>query len=101
MITTAKTDDVMRSAATVAEQPEPMLNEAQVLQLIPVARTTLHRMIKKGTFPKGVYVSPNRVLWRASEVARWQLTVNERVPNRGRGPGRRKRVAREQAGAQS
>ncbi len=97
MIPSAKSETILRTAAA-ADQPEPMLNEVQVLQLIPVARTTLHRMIKRGSFPKGVYVSANRVLWRASEIARWQLTVDECNPTRGRGSGRRKsRAEREQA----
>jgi hypothetical protein len=39
------------------DKPEPrrMLNEAQVLALIPVSRTTPHRMTKTGRFPKGTY----------------------------------------------
>ena len=73
--------------------PRRMLNEAQILALIPVSRTTLHRMTKSGCFPKGTYVSANRRLWFADEVAAWQHTVNERDPNRGRGKGRRGRVA--------
>jgi predicted DNA-binding transcriptional regulator AlpA len=73
--------------------PRRMLNEAQVLALIPVSRTTLHRMTKTGRFPKGTYVSANRKLWFADEVAAWQNAVNELDPNRGRGKGRRGRVA--------
>lgn len=65
-----------------------MLNEAQVLALILVSRTTLHRMTKNGRFPKGTYVSANRRLWFADEVAAWQNAVDEFNPNRGRGKGR-------------
>lgn len=74
-------------------QPQLMLDEAQVLVLIPVSRTTLHRMTKTGSFPRGTYVSANRRLWFADEVAAWQAGVNEFDPNRGRGKGRRRRAS--------
>ena len=83
----AEPEDVTR------DKPQPMLSEAQVLALIPVARTTLYRMMKGGKFPKGVYVSPNRRLWLASEIANWQRTVDEFDPCRGRGKGRRHRAS--------
>jgi len=73
--------------------PRRMLNEAQVLALIPVSRTTLHRMTRTGRFPKGTYVSANRKLWFADEVATWQNAVDQFNPNRGRGKGRRQRIA--------
>ena len=73
--------------------PRRMLNEAQVLALIPVSRTTLHRLTKTGRFPKGTYVSANRRLWFADEVAAWQNAVDEFDPRRGRGKGRRQRVS--------
>jgi predicted DNA-binding transcriptional regulator AlpA len=73
--------------------PRRMLNEAQVLALIPVSRTTLHRMTKAGRFPKGTYVSANRRLWFADEIETWQAAVDEFDPNRGRGNGRRRRVS--------
>jgi prophage regulatory protein len=73
-------------------EPRRMLNEAQVLALIPVSRTTLHRMTKAGHFPKGTYVSANRRLWFADEVASWQNGVDEFNPSRGRGKGRRHTV---------
>jgi prophage regulatory protein len=73
--------------------PRRMLNEAQVLALIPVSRTTLHRMTKTGRFPKGTYVSANRRLWFADEIEAWQAAVDEFNPNRGRGKGRRRQAS--------
>ena len=80
----AETEDV------APDKPEPrrMLNEAQVLALIPISRTTLHRMTKTGRFPRGTYVSANRRLWFADEIIAWQNAVDEFDPNRGRGKGR-------------
>jgi prophage regulatory protein len=71
--------------------PRRMLNEAQVLQIIPVSRTTLHRMQKAGRFPKSTYISPNRRVWFADQIIAWQNAVDEFNPNRGRGKGRRRR----------
>jgi prophage regulatory protein len=77
--------------------PRRMLNEQQLLEIIPVSRTTLFRMMKAGRFPKATYISPNRRCWFESEVVAWQQAIGERNPNfnpnRGRGKGRRHRVS--------
>jgi predicted DNA-binding transcriptional regulator AlpA len=77
------------------DQPKPrrMLNEKQVLEIIPVSRTTLYRMETSGKFPKSTYISPNRRVWFEDEIVHWQNTVDERDPRRGRGQGRRRRVS--------
>ena len=73
--------------------PRRMLSEKQVLEIIPVGRTTLYRMEKAGRFPSSTYISPNRRVWFEDEIIAWQAAVNERNPNRGRGKGRRARAA--------
>jgi prophage regulatory protein len=70
--------------------PRRMLNEKQVLGIIPVSRTTLHRMVKADRFPRSTYISPNRRVWFEDEVTAWQEKVDEFNPNRGRGKGRRR-----------
>ena len=82
-----------QNGARYKSEPRRMLNETQVLSLIPLSRTTLHRLTKAGRFPKGTYVSANRKLWFADEVAAWQNAVDEFDPRRGRGKGRRQRVS--------
>jgi predicted DNA-binding transcriptional regulator AlpA len=67
-----------------------MLNEVQVLEIVPVSRTTLYQLVKTGRFPKGTYISPNRRVWFEDEIAAWQEAVDEFDPHRGRGKGRRK-----------
>jgi prophage regulatory protein len=69
--------------------PRRMLNEKQVLQIVPVGRTTLYRMEKTGRFPKSICISPNRRVWFEDEIVAWQNAVDEFNPNRGRGKGRR------------
>ncbi|WP_162496252.1 helix-turn-helix transcriptional regulator [Bradyrhizobium canariense] len=69
-----------------------MLNETQVLGIIPVSRTTLYRMEKSGRFPKSTYISPNRRVWFEDEIVAWQSAVDEFNPHRARGKGRRVRT---------
>ncbi|MHC2626346.1 prophage regulatory protein [Bradyrhizobium huanghuaihaiense] len=71
--------------------PRRMLNEQQVLEIIPVSRTTLYRMEKAGRFPKSTYISPNRRVWYEDQIVTWQNAVNEFDPQRARGKGRRRR----------
>lgn len=68
-----------------------MLSEAQVLEIVPISRTTLYRMEKEGRFPRSTYISPNRRVWFEDDVVAWQNAVNEFDPSRGRGKGRRPR----------
>jgi prophage regulatory protein len=82
----AETEDVALDQST----PRRMLSEKQVLEIVPVARTTLYRMEKAGRFPRSTYISPNRRVWFADEIIAWQEAVDEFVPNRRRGRGRRR-----------
>jgi predicted DNA-binding transcriptional regulator AlpA len=68
-----------------------MIDEEELLKRIPVSRSTLHRMQKRGAFPKGRYVSENRKLYLVSEIASWVRGVDMFNPARGRGKGRRPR----------
>jgi prophage regulatory protein len=45
------------------ERARRMLNEKQVLEIVPVSPSTLARMEKDGRFPKGHFISPNRKFW--------------------------------------
>jgi prophage regulatory protein len=71
-----------QEAAPDTPGPRRMLNQEQVLQIVPVSPVTLWRMEKAGRFPKSTYISPNRRVWFADEIIRWQDQVN------GRGRGR-------------
>ena len=94
----AKREVVNRQGAKTEDRalcgPRRMLNEKQVLEIVPISRTTLFRMEKAGRFPKSTYISPNRRIWYADEIIAWQNAVDEFNPNRGRGKGRRRRVSR-------
>jgi prophage regulatory protein len=82
--------DQMTDQATADQQPEKgfrsaeprrMLTLAQVLDIVPLKRTTLFKMEKNGTFPASHYASANRRFWFADDLARWQanLPTNNRI----------------------
>ena len=74
-------------------RPRRMMSEKQVLDIVPVGRTTLYRMEKAGRFPRSTYISPNRRVWFEDEIIAWQSAVDEFDQNRRRGKGRRPRVS--------
>jgi prophage regulatory protein len=67
--------------------PRRMLNQEQVLQIVPVSPVTLWRMERSGRFPKSTYISPNRRIWFEDEVVRWQEEVYGRRRGRTNNPG--------------
>jgi predicted DNA-binding transcriptional regulator AlpA len=82
MNTAIKKQAELQENALDVSGPRRMLNQEQVLQIVPVSPVTLWRMEKKGLFPKSTYISPNRRVWFADEIIRWQEEVNGR--SRGR-----------------
>lgn len=52
-----------------------LLNLNQVLEIVPVARSTLLRMEKDGKFPPGTFISPNRKVWDKEVVNEWQASL--------------------------
>src|ERR1700751_3540757 len=55
-----RTPDTESGRDTALGAPRKMLSENEVLDLLPFGRTTLFDLIKRGGFPRGTYVSPNR-----------------------------------------
>jgi prophage regulatory protein len=49
-----------------------MLSERQILDLIPIARSTLQQLEKQGLFPKSCPLGPNRKAWFEDEIIEWQ-----------------------------
>jgi predicted DNA-binding transcriptional regulator AlpA len=89
----AKRQEVdMEDSAPHYSRPRRMLNEKQVLDIVPLSRTSIYRLEKAGKFPRSTYISANRRIWYEDEIVDWQRAVDEFNPNRGRGKGRRRRV---------
>src|ERR1700733_6340003 len=54
------------------ETPRRMLSEKQILDLLPIARSTLQKWEREGDFPRSVHIGPNRKAWFEDEVIEWQ-----------------------------
>ena len=85
----AETED----SAPDKSRPRRMLNEKQLLDIVPLSRTSIYRLEKAGKFPRSTYISANRRIWFEDEIVAWQNAVDEFDPRRGRGKGRRHRVS--------
>jgi prophage regulatory protein len=52
--------------------PRRMLDERDILDLLPVARSTIQTWIKDKHFPAPVMIGPGRKAWFEDEVRTWQ-----------------------------
>ena len=50
----------------------PMISIAELLERIPISRTTLDKMVKEGRFPKPYPITPTKFGFFVDEVASWQ-----------------------------
>jgi predicted DNA-binding transcriptional regulator AlpA len=53
-------------------RPRKMLSERQILDLLPIARSTLQQWEKQGLFSKSRIIGPNRKAWFEDEIIEWQ-----------------------------
>lgn len=51
---------------------ETFLRDREVTALTRVPRATRYEMIRAGTFPRGIRLSPRIVVWSSREIAAWQ-----------------------------
>jgi prophage regulatory protein len=72
------------------QEPRKMLKLNEVLEIVPIARTTLERMVRLKQFPKPTYISNNRRIWYADQIVEWQRMVDNSQPERRRGRPRSK-----------
>jgi prophage regulatory protein len=47
------------------------LRQPQVLQFVPISKSTLWRRIEARSFPQPVKLSPRVTVWRAEDIRRW------------------------------
>jgi prophage regulatory protein len=59
------------------ESVREMLTAEQVLERIPISRTTLFRLEKDKLFPLGQAITPHRKLWFKDEVIAWQRALQD------------------------
>jgi prophage regulatory protein len=53
---------------TTSPPVSALLTLAQVKQLIPLSHSQLYRMMKAGTFPKPIRLSPSRIAFSAEAI---------------------------------
>lgn len=65
------------SSATLLPSPSlrlpdtGFLRQMQVLQFVPISKSTLWRRVGAKTFPRPVKLSPRVTVWRAEDVRQW------------------------------
>ena len=58
------------------QMPEKYLRLAEVLDLVPVSRSTIYRWVKAGIFPAPItFLGTRTVAWRRSEVLAWMARL--------------------------
>ena len=48
-----------------------LLDLGEVCSLTGLSRATIYRLMHAGDFPAGTRISPNRIAWRETSIARW------------------------------
>ena len=59
-----------------------MLTMEQVLELVPVGKSTLKRMIKNREFPRPHYISPKKPIWYDDEIELWQGALPDQLASK-------------------
>jgi predicted DNA-binding transcriptional regulator AlpA len=59
------------NTATETTSPDRFLRLKDVLQVVPLGRSTVWKMVAEGKFPQPVKLTPRTTAWRESEVLRW------------------------------
>jgi len=55
----------------------PMMSVKQVLELVPVSKTSLRRWMRQGAFPKPRKLGENRIMWYRDEIEGWQKALSD------------------------
>lgn len=62
-----------------ASEKSPFMSKDQLLEIIPISRSTLYLLIRKGRFPKPVKFYGRAAAWVKKEVDDW---IKERMADR-------------------
>jgi prophage regulatory protein len=79
-------------------RPDPPLTrsirKAQLLQMVPLADSTIWEMEQRGEFPKRFLLTPRCVVWDLAEVEAWLALRRTRPITRATPPDVHKRLSR-------
>ncbi len=72
-----------RNNQVAIDLDERIVTTSELLDVIPLDRSTIWRMARAGVFPKPIQLTESRIGWRWSAVKRW-LDEREAHPPRRR-----------------
>lgn len=70
------------------------IRKAQLLQMVPLADSTIWEMEQRGEFPRRFLLTPRCVVWDLGEVEAWLALRRERPITPAKGPDVRLRRSR-------
>jgi prophage regulatory protein len=73
-----KRDSTKRNNPRIASEKSPFLGRDQVLELVPVGKSTLYLMMAAGEFPKPKKLGGRAAAWSKAEVEAW---IAEKLSN--------------------
>lgn len=56
-------------------QPKRFLRLPAVMEAVGLARATIYKRVKAGTFPAPVQLGPRAVAWDQADIADWQASL--------------------------
>jgi prophage regulatory protein len=62
---------MVRQTQTPADTSDRVINTRELLDLIPLTRSTIWKLAREGRFPKPIQLTPSRIGWQLSEVLAW------------------------------
>jgi prophage regulatory protein len=61
----------MTSSNNTAQRVPKILRMRQLVEAVGLSRTSIHRLMSKGLFPKGIRIGINAVGWELADVEFW------------------------------
>ena len=83
----------------VADQNERILSVEELLERIPLDRSTLWRMARDGRFPRPLQLTPSRIGWRWTSILEWLADREENPVEARLYFGRKSKSERAEAGS--
>ena len=57
------------------DEPDRLRRIEEVLEMLGVSKSTLHRMIAEDRFPKPIYIGPRSPRWWLSGILKWLASL--------------------------
>ena len=57
--------------------PQGVSRAKQILQLIPIGKTSFYKLVKEGKFPAPIKLGANTTVWRNADVLAWLESLEQ------------------------